>query len=224
MVSTVADSFCSGAGAKPSTSGTCTPPSTCYSWTTGTFTTCSVDCGQIAAAALPASKSGEKTNAVTMHSWPRRSHGVSLAVDLGFFLPGTGTQTRVVNCVLSSSGAVVSASQCTATKPVSTQSCTPGTCPTAWLLGSWGLCTTDCNGGVQARSVQCQQTQNGAKSNVGPSFCPQPAPISSQPCNTAACTNGQWVYSTWTTCTKTVSGELRAAMHDASARVVRVRA
>jgi hypothetical protein len=40
----VADSFCSGQ-TKPATQLTCTPPSTCYVWSSTSWSTCSVDCG-----------------------------------------------------------------------------------------------------------------------------------------------------------------------------------
>lgn len=158
---TAADSMCTGT--KPSTTGACTAPSTCYQWQQSAFSTCSVNCG-------------------------------------------TGSQTATVTCVQSASGvtpgAQVTDTYCTASKPVTQQTCTPGTCPTAWVSSAFGSCTQSCGIGVQSRTVTCMQTQNGAQTSVGDSFCTSTKPLTTQACNTTPCINGHWVYSSWGACTQ----------------------
>jgi len=129
---------------------------------------------------------------------------------------GSGVETRTVQCIggsgTASEGQVLPDSQCPQPKPATQQTCQVGTvCPTEWKLGEWGACTESCYDGerigVQSRSVQCMQTQNGVMSEVSADHCPAPVPTNVQECNTDWCQDGQWVYGTWSSCNVTCGGE-----------------
>ena len=119
---------------------------------------------------------------------------------------GTGQSTASVACVQSATGpqpgSPVASSMCTGAAPASQRTCTPGACPTAWVQSGWGTCTVSCGTGLQSQTVRCEQTQNGAQSSVGDQYCTTPKPATQQPCNTAACADGQWTYGPWSVCSK----------------------
>ena len=166
------DASCTGA--QPSSTGSCTAPSSCYQWSQSGFSACSVNCG-------------------------------------------TGSQTQTVQCVQSASGVSPGAQAadtfCTGTKPATQQGCSPGACPTAWVTGAFSSCTASCGGGVETRSVVCQQTQNGAQSNVGDAYCTGTKPLTQDACNTVSCQDGHWTYSSWSACSVTCAGGTQTRTH-----------
>ena len=110
-----------------------------------------------------------------------------------------GTQTRTVTCNRDSDNKVFADSNCSGTKPATSQTCGT-TCPTTgpWSAGAWssyGACSKSCGGGTQTRtrSVTCSfDSCIGAK----------PPSSESKSCNTQACVTYSWYTSAWGTCWK----------------------
>ena len=65
------------------------------------------------------------------------------------------------------------------------------TCTSAWLVGSWSVCSKSCGTGSQTRSVTCPDGK----------VCLSTKPETSQICNTQVCTTS-WRTSSWSRCSK----------------------
>lgn len=54
-----------------------------------------------------------------------------------------------------------------------------------WVVGQWVQCSKSCgSGGIQQRTVVCEKVlENGQTMAVASSQCPQPKPLTVQPCN-----------------------------------------
>ena len=152
----VADSNCSGS--KPAVSQSCSGPVCSFTWTTGSWSSCNAACGQ------------------------------------------TSTQTRSVTCVDDASSAVVADSNCSGTKPATSQSCNGPACPTySWTTGAWSSCNAACGQtGSQTRSVTC--TNDATSAVVADSNCSGTKPTTSQSCNGAACATYSWITGGWGAC------------------------
>ena len=125
---------------------------------------------------------------------------------------GGGTETRTATCVSSPGNMPAVATFCNSLHPPITQQiCNPDTCPTyRWQAGSWGVCTTECGGGQQTRSVTCISSLGNVMVTPGNSTCPLiDMPISSQLCNTAACVAPRWVAGNWSNCSRLCGGGLQ---------------
>jgi hypothetical protein len=129
---------------------------------------------------------------------------------------GGGISSASISCVQSSAapqpGTAVASSFCTTTQPASTKTCNTGACPVTWQASGFGLCTVSCGGGTMSQQVVCVQTQNGLASSVGDQYCVTSQgskPATSQPCNTQTCTDGQYSYSSWSTCSASCGGGIQ---------------
>jgi hypothetical protein len=125
-------------------------------------------------------------------------------------------QSAAISCVQSSAntspGTVVSNSFCTSTgvaAPLSQQACGTEVCPTMWKVSGFGSCTVSCNGGVQSQTAVCIETQNGVQTTVADTRCSGTKPPTSQTCNTQVCTDGQYVYGAWSTCSVSCGGGIQ---------------
>jgi Thrombospondin type 1 domain len=72
-----------------------------------------------------------------------------------------------------------------------------------WTADGWGPCTSECNGGSQARRVYCLHLLlNGTKHIVGDFHCTKHTqPATERRCNNHACP--QWQTSSWSACSAT---------------------
>ena len=213
---TVADGQCKSA--KPATSQTCnTGP--CTKWSMAcpnklcgpnttmpscpssnpTGTTCTTS-GALCDASTGRYKCGSGSVAKHTFSWKSGAWGTCSKTC-------NGTQTRTVTCNRDSDNKVFADSNCSGTKPATSQTCGT-TCPTTgpWSAGSWssyGSCSKSCGGGTQTRtrSVTCSYDScTGAK----------PPSSESKSCNTQACaTSGPWSAGAWSSygaCSKSCGG------------------
>lgn len=119
---------------------------------------------------------------------------------------GGGVQARTVNCMDTTTSTAVSANFCGNAHTFTTsQQCNVDACPTyTWQAGTWGPCSTACNGGVQTRTVECLSSAGNVVVTTGCDLAVKPAV--QQDCNTVACTLPRWVADTWTACTATCGG------------------
>jgi WW domain/Thrombospondin type 1 domain len=115
---------------------------------------------------------------------------------------GGGSQTRTVQC-RDSNGVAVADSQCTGSKPAESQSCNTVACAGfGWSTGSFGTCSSSCNGGTQTRTVVCR---DGSNQVVAESNCDSGSkPAASQPCNTEVC--GAWRIGAYGICSVSCDG------------------
>jgi hypothetical protein len=198
----VAESFCSGA--KPSTTQGCIGSLNCntsYTWQQGGWGGCSTTCG-----------TGEKTQTVVckdalgitwadfycqgskpssslsctetsgcpqhVYSWNQSGFGSCSATC------GPGTKTQTVTCQ-DETGAVAADSNCSGSKPSSSQTCNETTgCSVktySWSIGSYGACSNTCGAGTKSRTVQCKDDSTGGV--VIDSYCTDPKPSLTAACN-----------------------------------------
>ena len=91
-----------------------------------------------------------------------------------------GSLNVVDNC--GTSRDVLECGPCPDTDYCSATSCVA--CVFAWQSGGWGLCSADCDGGTQSRSVWCECSGT----SVADEYCPAGSkPATSQSCNTQPC-------------------------------------
>lgn len=90
------------------------------------------------------------------------------------------TQVRNVTCKRSD-GHIVDESNCSGSKPSTSQSCTGGDCTFEWKTEAWSACSIAC---VQVRSVSCHR---GDGVPVSDSLCSVEKPSSSQTCRGEEC-------------------------------------
>jgi hypothetical protein len=188
-------------------------PAETYAWETGSWSDCdelcnggtqtrSVKCmtstGKPAASikcprTRPVAFQTCNTQACTTYSYKTGSWGGCSATC------GGGTQNRSVSCV-SSDGRTVADSQCSGTKPATSQRCNTQACPpppppppppplitnARWWGGDWSRCNAECGGGTQTRQVACRW--NGTGAYVNESACDSTKKLADrQACNTQAC-------------------------------------
>lgn len=119
---------------------------------------------------------------------------------------GGGEQTRSVTCT-NASDVEVPDSECSGTKPATTQSCGTEACTADynWNLGPFGACSKTCGGGNKYRVVTCQSTDG---TYVAESYCTEAKPATSIPCNTDSCPQDvfNWTPGTWGSCSQTCGG------------------
>lgn len=120
---------------------------------------------------------------------------------------GAGVQTRATTCE-SSMGGVVNETLCqAATKPAVVQACNTNACTVGqllWVAGGWGTCSKSCGTGSQSRQLTCQ---NPSGVSLDLSACASAQlPTATQPCNTQACVEPEWVYCGWEACTAACGG------------------
>ena len=127
----------------------------------------------------------------------------------------TGTQSRVVRGFVETpgSGCVLLLSRtetrsCTEScsgPSLLTRTCNTHDCPAEptyrWQTTGWSLCSEDCDGGVQTRTVTCVRNDSVV---VADSFCPSnERPADSRSCNTHACPpvyTYTWINPPWGPC------------------------
>ncbi|KAL5005437.1 hypothetical protein ScPMuIL_018893 [Solemya velum] len=69
-----------------------------------------------------------------------------------------------------------------------------------WRIGNYSVCSAECGGGVQWRSVQCVQGVSADVYTPAPSYrCPDPIPISERACNVHFCA-AVWRVGRWSQC------------------------
>jgi hypothetical protein len=217
---TVASSFCSGAGAEPATSQTVSSLAGCtFSWSQSGYGACSGG-----TASWQYTSWTPTTGCGTGLTQTRTGSCVQTA--------NSGTATQAVTC-LRSDGTTVDNSQCSGagTEPATSEACTPtsascgtegalsqtfndtSTCTYSWSAGSWSAPSSTCSTtATETRSVTCLQSDG---STVDNSLCAgagsEPATSQSvssltgcsfswQASGFATCTGGTgtWNYSAWT--------------------------
>ena len=219
---TVADTSCASAGAKPATSQSAYQVSGCgYSWQTSTFGAPAAACGSTTqsrsvwcqrsdnqtvadsfcpSASKPSTTQGATDYSTCTYSWnPGGWSAWSTTC-------GNGTQTRSVTC-LRSDGTTVADASCSSagTKPVASQTAYQVSgCSYGWQSGNWGSPTAACGASTQTRSVWCQRSDN---QTVADSFCGSGKPATSQGTTDYSACGYSWAYSGWTT-TSTTCGTL----------------
>jgi hypothetical protein len=122
-----------------------------------------------------------------------------------------GTQTRTQQCV-DATGAVVADSRCMQQTALPTsQSCSTDLCPQyGWVVGTFSQCSASCNGGIQTRTTQCEDSTHPGVA-VNSNYCTLTQPATIQNCNVQACVpppTYAWVSSDWDACTATCGGGL----------------
>ncbi|XP_025061578.1 A disintegrin and metalloproteinase with thrombospondin motifs 16 isoform X2 [Alligator sinensis] len=80
--------------------------------------------------------------------------------------------------------------------------CKMAACPPSWSVGNWSECSLTCGTGEQLRQIRCVQRIRYKPEPVSYSFCPVPAPISRQICNTQSCSPA-WSVGPWSECSRT---------------------
>ena len=192
---TVANSNCG----TPVTSQSTTSYSSCtYSWSYGSYGSCSASCG-----------GGTQTRSATCY----RSDGTAVGSGCGtattsqscntqacaptytyswsygaWSTPsgcGAVTQTRSATCMRSDGAS--GGSNCGAVGSTSQAGSDYSGCTYSANLGSWSGCSVSCGGGTQTRSATCTRS-DGASASL--SSCGSPA--TSQSCNTQACASYTW--------------------------------
>lgn len=116
---------------------------------------------------------------------------------------GGGTQMQTVVCQRND-GVAVADSFCSGIKPPTSQICNIEACEVDhWVASGFGACSVSCGGGTQMQTVSCQN-QDGTV--VDHSRCSQPAPNTSQTCNTQACVTYAWKASGFGFCSAVCGG------------------
>jgi hypothetical protein len=126
---------------------------------------------------------------------------------------GGGSQTQTVTCQLN--GTTVDNSNCTDPMPATSQICNIESCTSShWVTSGFSSCSVSCGGGTQTQTAVCE---NAANTVTVSSQCPQPAPVTSQACNTQACASPPpppvtyaWNAGTWGACSASCGGGAQA--------------
>ena len=105
-----------------------------------------------------------------------------------------GIQTRTVICENSHVGKCLAKD-----KPVTSKKCAGVPCP-KWSVGQWSLCTKSCDGGIQTRTVTCEN------SHVGECLA-KDEPVTSKKCAGVPCP--KWSVGQWSLCTKSCDGGIQ---------------
>ena len=119
---------------------------------------------------------------------------------------GNGSQSRRVVCQqLQLTGKLVDVAdgQCSDVPPASSQFCSLSPCPAVYRIGEWGQCSQSCSGGIQRRSVACEQIQaTGNLIDVSLNLCVRddgPLPAAQRECQVIDCPP-IWITSEWLPC------------------------
>ncbi|XP_028411350.1 LOW QUALITY PROTEIN: SCO-spondin-like [Dendronephthya gigantea] len=105
-----------------------------------------------------------------------------------------GIQTRSISCTNRHVGECLASN-----KPLSRRSCNNEPCP-KWSVGQWSQCSQSCDGGVQKRSVICENSQVGE--------CPlEKKPEESQSCSEMPCP--EWSITEWSKCSRSCDGGIQ---------------
>eukprot|EP00958_Prasinococcus_capsulatus_P023825 scaffold3619_cov328-Prasinococcus_capsulatus_cf.AAC.12 len=219
----VSDSACTGS--KPDSSQSCnTQACVTYSWRPSDWGECSRSCNtgthsrtvecqsdldgetvddSACAETRPATTQNCNTHACEGYGWVEydwRACSQSC---------GGGTQTRLVRCE-SPSGQGVAVGYCRGPIPLAARLCNTQPCATEsyeWEANNWGTCSATCGGGMQSRTVECVSSSGTA---VDDSECAETKPVSSQECNTQACTTYSWNKGSWGTCSESCGGGMQS--------------
>ena len=105
-----------------------------------------------------------------------------------------GIQTRTVKCNNSHVGACSLID-----KPEETMQCDEVSCP-EWSVGLWSECSRSCDGGIQTRTVTCNN------SHVGECL-PNDKPDSTNMCGELPCP--EWSITEWSSCSKSCNGGIQ---------------
>lgn len=119
---------------------------------------------------------------------------------------GGGIQTRQATCIVG--GVAADPSNCPAPAPVTQQACNTNACPSdyQWIAGPWSACSVSCGGGLQTRTLSCDDLSG---TPVSPSLCTATPPATQQACNTNTCPGYQWVTSGLSACSATCGGGIQ---------------
>jgi Thrombospondin type 1 domain/Beta-propeller repeat len=218
---------CEPGGSKPASQQVCRMPvcSVPYVWYTGSFGTCSVDCTQSRVVACHNATGFPVDDSMCANAASKPISSQPCSDGLCTFAWNTTefstcssscTQSRSVACV-NSAGAVVDDSMCSnaGSRPVSSQSCTAGSCTFAWHAYAFDVCKVNC---TQSRSVTCR---NSAGSNVDDAMCTSAGskPVSSQTCSDGLCTVS-WNTTSFSTCSASCTQSRYVACHNSGGSVV----
>ncbi|MFA6973343.1 MAG: thrombospondin type-1 domain-containing protein [Parcubacteria group bacterium] len=151
--------------------------------------TCTYACSIPGGSACNGSNQCSKTTAgtctyivpVVTYSWSSGAWGTCGGGSCG---NNNGTHTRTVVCK-DSNGNTVADSNCSGTKPTTSETCMMAACAYSWKNGAWGACNPSCGSGTQLRSVWCEDSSGYVVAN---SNCSGTAPADNQACNNGACT------------------------------------
>ena len=209
--STVADSFCSQAGARPVTSQSSYQTSGCgYSWDTGEWSglvaacgptvenrsiTCERSDGQAApdascpAGTRPIDQRPGTSYATCGYAWEAGSWSAPSRTC------GTSTRSRTVSC-LRSDGSTVSDDSCTGQRPETSETIADfSTCSYQWQYTAFGETAPACGPSVRTRTATCLR-QDGT--TVDGTLCGAQEALSKPYDDFSACTF-QWSAGSWST-------------------------
>ena len=130
---------------------------------------------------------------------------------------GSGVRRRALACTYvagaetslddsSSAGTTATLGQCAAVlgyqgRPATSRVCFEKPCgSTGWRSGAWSTCSQSCGVGARTRLVECVDTSGSV---VADSLCSQAdKPAAQEECNLGQCSDLEWYYSTWTSCSQ----------------------
>lgn len=197
-----------------------------YTWSTGSFGSCSIPCGggvqtrtveckrednvvvpdSNCAAAKPSPTQSCNTNAcTTTYTWnPGSWSDCSL-------LCGGGTRTRSVLCQLSNGTTVADSSCSAATKPVTSQACNVDACAGpitySWQTGAVGSC--DCTTQTKSQAVTCKRNDGATAADH---LCTDTKPATQIACTSTeiqSCVGSatySWLAGSWSSCSASCGG------------------
>ena len=111
-----------------------------------------------------------------------------------------GRKSREVGCVLLNNNSVVSDGYCNPeARPADSASCQPEECRYRWRVGAWGRCSVGCGEGVRVREVFCELVNGeGGPRRVERDHCDDlSVPVETEVCMTEPCINYQWIGGEW---------------------------
>ncbi len=210
---TVADAYCD-AGLRPASTQGCFGASCAYAWEVGSWSACSVPCGEGTSERSVLCREAftgdlvsdvyctEVKPAVTqacegtgcVYAWEPGDWGDCPAAC------GPGIQERAFVCVEATTGEVVEALWCAEARPTEVRLCEGTACTYEWRTSAWSECSVTCGGGFASRAIWCVEAETEVLVDAG--LCDGPTePAATMACNEEACPETfTWAAGDWGPC------------------------